>query len=53
MDYNAEFFDRKLVDKIRRECPIMDFKYYNLREIDGVVESEIMEKIIAIYLSSF
>jgi len=53
MDYNAEFFDGEIVEKIRRECPIMDFKYYNLREIDGVVESEIMEKIIAIYLSSF
>jgi len=50
MDYNAEFFDKAFIDKIRRECPIMDFKYYNLREIDGVVESEIMKKIICIYL---
>ena len=50
MDYNAEFFDKAFIDKIRRECPIMDFKYYNLREIDSVVESEIMEKIICIYL---
>jgi len=50
MDYNAEFFDRGFVDKIRRECPIMDFKYYNLREIDSIVESEIMKKILCIYL---
>jgi hypothetical protein len=50
MDYNAEFFDKKLIEKIRRECPIMDFKYYNLMEIDRIVESEIMKKIICIYL---
>ena len=53
IDYNAEFFEMEFVNKIRRECPIMDFKYYNLREIDGVIESELIEKIIAIYLSSF
>lgn len=50
IDYNAEYFDREFVDKIRRECPIMDLKYYNMREIDSVVESEIMKKIICIYL---
>jgi hypothetical protein len=50
MDYNAEFFERGFIDKIRIECPIMDFKYYNLREIDSVVESELMKKIICIYL---
>ncbi len=50
MDYNAEFFEKGFIDKIRIECPIMDFKYYNLREIDSIIESEIMEKIICIYL---
>lgn len=50
MDYNSEFFDRKIIEKIRRECPVMDFKYYNLQEIDSIVESEIMEKILCIYL---
>ncbi len=50
MDYNSEFFDRKIIEKIRRECPIMDFKYYNLRELDSIVESEIMKKILCIYL---
>jgi hypothetical protein len=50
MDYNAEFFEMDIIDKIRIECPIMDFKYYNLREIDSIVESEIMKKIICIYL---
>ena len=50
MDYNAEFFDKELIEKIRRECPIMDFKYYNLWELDSLVESEIMKKIICIYL---
>ena len=53
IDYNAEFFDREFVDKIRWECSIMDLKYYNLREIDSIVESEIMKKIMRIYLSSF
>jgi len=51
IDYNAEFFERGFIDKIRMECPIMDFKYYNLREIDSIIESEIMEKIICIYLT--
>jgi len=50
MDYNAEFFEKEIIEKIRRECPIMDFKYYNMREIDRIVESEIMKKIICIYL---
>lgn len=50
MDYNSEFFNKELIEKMRRECPIMDFKYYNLREIDSIVESEIMKKIICIYL---
>jgi hypothetical protein len=50
MDYNAEFFEKEIIEKIRSECPIMDFKYYNLMEIDRIVESEIMKKIICIYL---
>ena len=50
IDFNEEFFEPEFVKKIRRECSIMDLKYYNLREIDGIVESDIMKKIIQIYL---
>lgn len=50
IDLNAEFFEPEFVGKIRRECPVMDLKYYNMREIDSVVESETMKKIISIYL---
>ena len=50
IDLNEEFFEPEFVGKIRRECPVMDLKYYNMREIDSVVESEIMKKIIRIYL---
>ena len=50
IDLNEEFFEPEFVGKIRRECPVMDLKYYNMREIDSVVESEIMKKIICIYL---
>ena len=50
IDFNEEFFEPEFVRKIRRECPVMDLKYYNMREIDSVVESEIMKKIIRIYL---
>jgi len=53
IDFNEEFFEPEFVGKIRRECSIMDLKYYNMREIDSVVESEIMKKIMRIYLSSF
>ena len=50
IDLNEEFFEPEFVGKIRRECPVMDLKYYNMREIDSVVESEIMKKILCIYL---
>jgi hypothetical protein len=50
IDFNSEFFEAKFVEKIRRECPVMDLKYYNMRELDSIVESEIMKKIICIYL---
>ena len=50
IDFNEEFFEPEFVEKIRRECSIMDLKYYNLREIDSIVESDIMKKIIRIYL---
>ena len=50
IDLNEEFFEPEFVGKIRRECPVMDLKYYNMREIDSVVESEIMKKIIRMYL---
>lgn len=50
IDFNEEYFEPEFVGKIRRECPVMDLKYYNMREIDSVVESEIMKKIICIYL---
>lgn len=50
IDFNEEFFEPEFVRKIRRECPVMDLKYYNLREIDSIVESDIMKKIICIYL---
>lgn len=53
IDFNEEFFEPEFVKKIRRECSIMDLKYYNLREIDSIVESDIMKKIMGIYLSSF
>lgn len=51
IDYNEEFFEPTFIQKIRDNCPIMDLKYYNMREMDTVVESEIMNKIIMIYLS--
>ena len=50
IDFNEEFFDPEFISKIRKECLVMDLKYYNLREIDSIVESEIMKKIICIYL---
>ena len=50
IDFNEEYFEPEFIEKIRRECPVMDLKYYNMREIDSVVESEIMKKIICIYL---
>ena len=50
IDLNEEFFEPEFVGKIRRECPVMDLKYYNMRELNSVVESEIMKKIICIYL---
>jgi hypothetical protein len=50
IDFNEEFFESEFVKKIRRECSIMDLKYYNFRELDSIVESEIMKKIIYIYL---
>jgi hypothetical protein len=50
IDFNEEFFEPEFVRKIRRECSVMDLKYYNMREIDSVVESETMKKIIRIYL---
>jgi hypothetical protein len=53
IDFNEEFFEPEFIKKIRRECSIMDLKYYNLREIDSIVESDIMKKIIWIYLNSF
>lgn len=51
IDYNEEFFEPSFIQKIRENCPVMDLKYYNMREMDTVVESEIMNKIIMIYLS--
>ena len=50
IDLNEEFFESEFIDKIRRECPVMDLKYYNMRELDSIVESEIMKKILCIYL---
>jgi hypothetical protein len=50
IDFNEEYFEPEFIEKIRRECPVMDLKYYNMREIDSVVESGIMKKIISIYL---
>jgi hypothetical protein len=50
IDLNEEFFEPEFIEKIRRECPVMDLRYYNMRELDSIVESEIMEKIICIYL---
>lgn len=50
IDFNQEFFEPEFVAKIRSECSIIDLKYYNFRELDSIVESEIMEKIICIYL---
>ena len=50
IDFNEEFFEPEFVEKIRRDCSIMDLKYYNFRELDSIVESEIMQKIICIYL---
>jgi hypothetical protein len=50
IDLNEEFFEPEFVGKIRRECPVMDLKYYNMRELNSVVESEIMKKILCIYL---
>jgi hypothetical protein len=51
IDFNAEFFEQEMIDKIRKDCNFMDLKYYNLKEIDLIVGSEIMKKIINIYLS--
>ena len=50
IDFNSEFFEAEFVRKIRGECSVMDLKYYNMRELDSIVESEIMKKIICIYL---
>ena len=50
IDFNEEYFEPEFIEKIRRECPVIDLKYYNMRELDSVVESEIMKKIICIYL---
>jgi hypothetical protein len=50
IDFNSDFFSKKLIDKIRNDCNLMDLKFYNLKEIDCIVESEIMRKIIFIYL---
>jgi hypothetical protein len=50
IDFNSEFFETSFIQKIRDECSIMDLKYYNLKEIDCLIESEIMKKIIYIYL---
>jgi len=50
IDFNEEFFEPEFIVKIRRECSVMDLKYYNFRELDSIVESEIMKKIICIYL---
>jgi hypothetical protein len=50
LDLNEEFFEPEFIEKIRRECPVMDLKYYNMRELDSIVESEIMKKILCIYL---
>ena len=50
IDFNEEFFEPEFVNKIRRECSLMNLKYYNFREIDSIVESEIMKKILQIYL---
>ena len=50
IDFNSEFFEAEFVRKIQGECSVMDLKYYNMRELDSIVESEIMKKIICIYL---
>jgi len=50
LDLNEEFFEPDFIEKIRRECPVMDLKYYNMRELNSIVESEIMKKILCIYL---
>ena len=51
IDFNSEFFNKSFIQKIKDECSIMDLKYYNLQEIDRLIESEIMKKIIYIYLN--
>jgi hypothetical protein len=50
IDLNEEFFEPEFVGKIRQECPVMDLRYYNMRELDSILESEIMKKILCIYL---
>jgi len=50
IDFNNEFFEESFIQKIRANCSLMDLKYYNMQEIDSIVESEIMKKIMCIYL---
>jgi hypothetical protein len=50
IDFNADFFEQNIIEKIRKGCNFMDLKHYNLKEIDSIIESEIMKKIIYIYL---
>jgi len=50
IDFNEEFFEESFIKKIRENCSVMDLKYYNMREINNIVESDIMKKIMFIYL---
>lgn len=50
IDFNEEFFEPEFIKKMRANCSLIDLKYYNMRGIDSIVESEIMKKIIYIYL---
>ena len=50
IDLNEDFFEPEFVAKIRRECPVIELKYYNMQELDSILESEIMKKILCIYL---
>lgn len=50
IDFNEEFFEPEFIKKMRANCSLIDLKYYNMWEINSIVESEIMKKIIYIYL---
>ena len=53
IDYNSNYFEEWFIQKIRKEINMMDLQYYNMREIDSIVDPNIMNKLIYIYLGRY